>query len=93
MIENELKSIQLRFKEMEQQLSRYRELESIRPIEDLSDLIRKERKSQNLTLKALAELSGVSYATLVKIESGDVGIKLKTLLQVVKTLGIKIWIG
>lgn len=45
---------------MERQLSRYRELESIQPIEKTADVIRKERKNQNLTLKDLAELSAVS---------------------------------
>lgn len=93
MIEKELKTIQLKFTEMEHQLSRYRAIESICPIDETADIIRKERKKQNLTLKGLSELSDISYATLIKIESGDDGIKLKTIKQVAKTLGLKLWIG
>ncbi|MBI9102623.1 MAG: helix-turn-helix transcriptional regulator [Spirochaetales bacterium] len=69
-----------------------KEFETIRPLDELAELIRKERKEQKLTLKGLEELSGVSYSTLAKLESGDDGINLKTLKQVVKTLGLKLWI-
>ncbi|OQY35510.1 MAG: hypothetical protein B6241_01000 [Spirochaetaceae bacterium 4572_59] len=93
MVENELKSIQSKFYEMEQQLLRYRDLQSISIIDDLPEILRKERKKQHLTLKGLAELSVVSYSTLVKLESGDDRVNLRTLKQVAKTLGIKLWVG
>lgn len=92
-ITKELNSIQIQFLNLEQQLKTYRELESISPLDELSDVIRRERKKQKLTLRSLSELSGVSYSTLVKMESGDDGINLKTLKQVVQTLGIKLWVG
>ena len=93
MINKELKSIQNKFQELEQQLTRYRQLEKITPLDELAEVIRKERRNQKLTLKELEELSGVSYSTLAKLESGDDRINLKTLKQVTKTLGIKLWIG
>ena len=93
MIENELKTIQIRFMEMEQKLRQYRSMENIRPMEELPDTFRKERKKQKLTLKDLSELSGISYSTLVKLESGDDGVKLNTLKTVAKTLGVRLWIG
>ena len=92
-ITKELNSIQIQFLNLEQQLKTYRELESISPLDELSDVIRRERKKQKLTLRSLSELSGVSYSTLVKMESGDDGINLKTLKQVVQTLGINLWVG
>ena len=93
MIENELKTIQIRFKEMEEQLLHYRSLESIRPIGELADVLRTERKKQKLTLKDLSELSGISYSTLVKLESGDDAVNLKTLKQAARTLGVRLWVG
>lgn len=92
-ITKELNSIQIQFLNLEQQLKTYRELESISPLDELSVVIRRERKKQKLTLRSLSELSGVSYSTLVKMESGDDGINLKTLKQLVQTLGIKLWVG
>lgn len=93
MIDNELKSIQFRFEEMERQLNKYREMESLSPLENLSEKVRKERKKQSLTLHQLAELSAVSYSSLVKLESGDDSVNLKTLRKITESLGMKIWIG
>lgn len=92
MIEKELNSIKIKFYEMEQALNRYNSLENIKPIEDLAEVIKKERKKQKLTLKSLSELSGISYASLVKIESGDINFNFKILMQLLGTLGIKLWI-
>jgi len=92
-IDKDLQAIQFKFLALEEQLHRYREMENICPLDELADYIRKERKNQKLTLRELSELSKISYSTLVKIESGDDGIKLKTLKQLTKTLGIKLWIG
>ncbi len=92
MIEKELNDIKVKFYEMEQKLNKYNSLEYIRPIEDLAEVIKKERKKQNLTLKSLSELSGISYASLVKIESGDINLNFKLLMQLLETLGMKLWI-
>ena len=93
MIENELSKIGKMFNDMEQELSKFRLLEHIRPITDLSEVIRQERKKQKLTLKSLSELSGVSYSSLAKIESGDTNFNYKTLTLIIDALGLKLWIG
>lgn len=92
MIDQELNSIKIKFQEMEQELLKYKSLERIKPITELADVIRKERKNQNLTLQGLSDLSGISYASLVKIESGDININYKILSQLLETLGLKLWI-
>lgn len=92
MIDQELNKIKIKFYEMEQELNKYKSLENIKPIIDLADIVRKERKKQNLTLQSLSELSGISYSSLVKIESGDININFKILTQLLDTLGLKLWI-
>jgi ribosome-binding protein aMBF1 (putative translation factor) len=92
MIEKELNSIKVKFHEMEHKLNKYNSLENIKPIEKLAEVIKKERKKQSLTLRTLSELSGISYASLVKIESGDIHFNFKILMQLLETLGIKLWI-
>ncbi len=92
MIDHELNKIKIMFYEMEQELNKYKSLENIKPIKDLSDVIRKERKKQNLTLQNLSELSGISYSSLIKIESGDSNFNFKILSQLLDTLGLKLWI-
>jgi len=93
MIDKELNTIQIRFREMEEQLKLYKRLEQIRSIDELSETVRNERRKQHLTLRELAELSGISYGTLVKLEGGEDSISLKNLKQVLKTLGIELWTG
>jgi len=92
MIEKELNNIKVKFYEMEQNLNRYHSLENIKPIKNLAEIIRKERKKQNLTLRSLSELSGISYTSLVKIESGSISFNFKILTQLLDTLGLKLWI-
>ena len=62
-------------------------------IEDVGERIRSERKKQNLTMNELCELSEVAYATLSKIEKGDVGISLTSLQSILYALGLKLWVG
>lgn len=93
MLEKELIYIQSVVDNMEHQLAKYHLLEDIKPIDSLNEVLRKERKKQKLTLKQLSELSGVSYSSLVKLESGDYSVNFEKLRQVTDTLGIKIWIG
>lgn len=92
MIEHELNIIKTMFYEMELELNKYKTLENIKPIKELADVIRKERKNQNLTIVSLSELSGISYASLSKIESGDTSFNFKILMQLLDTLGLKLWI-
>lgn len=63
------------------------------PIEEAGQRIRAERKKQQLTLNDLCELSGVAYATLNKIEQGHPSVRLDSLMNVARALGMKLWIG
>lgn len=92
MIDQELNKIKIMFYEMEQELLKYKSLEKIKPINELADIIRKERKNQKLTLQGLSELSGISYSSLSKIESGDKNFNFKILTQLLDTLGLNLWI-
>ena len=51
-------------------------------------LLRALREQQGLSLRKLADLSGVHYMNLFKIENGDVDPQLSTLLKLCKALGI-----
>lgn len=93
MIQEYLNMIQKEFSELEQKLKHQKELENVVSIDSIADRVRQERKRQELTLQGLSELSGVSYSTLAKLESGDDGISLRLLKTVVSTLGMKLWIG
>jgi len=46
------------------------------------------RKLRGLTQAQLADRSGVSRATVARLESGDGGIALESLLRVLRALGI-----
>ena len=62
-------------------------------IEQMGVLIRDQRKKQRLTLQELSDLSDVAYSTLSKIENGDTAIQLRSLNNVLDSLGLKLWIG
>lgn len=62
-------------------------------IEQMGVLIRHQRKNQRLTLQELSDLSDVAYSTLSKIENGDTAIQLRSLNNVLDSLGLKLWIG
>lgn len=66
---------------------------SFSPIEDAGQRIRAERKQQDLTLNELCELSGIAYATLNKIEQGHASVRLDSLGNVARALGMALWIG
>ena len=66
---------------------------TLRPVDQVGERIRDERKNQGQTLQELSELSGVAYATLSKIENGDTAVNLSSLSKVLNTLGLKLWIG
>lgn len=79
--------------EARRQASLAEKVNRLRPVEQVGELIRNERKQQGQTLQELSELSGVAYATLSKIENGDTAVHLGSLSKVLNTLGLKLWIG
>ena len=80
---------------MEKRLSLAQVAANLEPIEQLNQIVLSHRKSQNLSQTALADLSGIGYSVVNKIESsrGHPSIKMETLLQVTSALGLKVWVG
>jgi len=58
--------------------------------QDIGEIIKKRRKSLNITQPTLAALAGVGLNTLVAIERGNGNPKMHTILAILDTLGLKI---
>lgn len=56
----------------------------------LGEVLREERKSQGLTQKDLSDRTNLRTATISKIESGDAGVKLETIMRVMAALNLEI---
>ena len=52
--------------------------------------LKQHRERKGLTVRRLAEVSGIHYVTLVRLENGQMDPKLSTLLKLTKALGISI---
>ena len=63
------------------------------PIQDMGSLVKSTRKDQNLTQAELADLAGISPATLKRIESGNKDVTFSNIASVFDALGIDLWIG
>ncbi len=62
------------------------------PVADMGKVIRATRKQQGQTLQELADLSGVGYATLSRIENGRTDVQLATVSKILNALGLRLWI-
>lgn len=82
-----------RFAKLQKKASMADNVVTFYPVEEAGQRIRVERKKQGLTLKELSELSGIAYATLNKIEQGNSGVQLESLVNVAQALGMRLWIG
>jgi len=58
--------------------------------EKIGAIIKERRKSLNITQQILASLAGVGLNTLVAIERGNGNAKIKTILALLDTLGLKL---
>jgi len=58
--------------------------------QQIGEIIKDRRKSLIITQPTLAALAGVGLNTLVAIERGNGNAKIKTILTVLDTLGLKI---
>ena len=56
----------------------------------IGEIIKERRKSLNITQPVLASLADVGLNTLVAIERGNGNAKLKTIMAILDTLGLKI---
>ncbi len=64
--------------------------EPIRSVTQIGELIRKERKRQDLVQRDLADLCGVSWHFLSNLENGKPTVELEKTMLVLRTLGIDI---
>ncbi len=92
-IENELETIRNRYDALARRVAQGQQLADAVPVEQLGKAVRAARKNQGLTMQALSDLSGISYATLNKIETGSASVRLDLVMNVLATLGMGLWIG
>ncbi|HDQ04457.1 MAG TPA: transcriptional regulator [Deltaproteobacteria bacterium] len=60
---------------------------------DIGRIIRKKRKEDGLSLAEAAALCNVGYRFLSDLENGKATVHLNKVLQVLKGLGIDLWLG
>ena len=92
-IDKQLEDIRMQFHTINAKLNQVDKLKDAVEVNLMGEMIRSARKKQKLTRQALCELSGVSYTTLNKIETGSVSVRMDIVLNVAKTLGLGLWIG
>ena len=92
-IDKQLEDIRIQFHTINAKLNQVDKLKDAVEVNLMGEMIRSARKKQKLTRQALCELSGVSYTTLNKIETGSVSVRMDIVLNVAKTLGLGLWIG
>lgn len=56
----------------------------------LGDFVREIRKTQNLTQKQLAALSGTSFNFISQLERGKSSVRYSHVMQILDVLGIKV---
>ena len=61
-----------------------------RNAKQLGAIIRRERKSRDLTQKQLGETIGLRQATISKLERGEPGTQLRTLFDALTALGLEL---
>jgi len=72
-------------------LTRTQDLVSYAPISNLSLIVKKKRRQQNLTQEMLGNLSGTSLNVVKRIESNK-SITSSNLTAVLNALGMTLWI-
>ena len=92
-IDEHLEIIRDKYNTLVSRLHQSEKLKDAVSIDKIGDMVRQARKTQGLSRQALCELSGVSYSTLNKIETGTTSVRLDIVINVVNTLGLNLWIG
>lgn len=92
-IDDHLQNIREHYHELSARLHQAEKLKDTIRIEKIGEVVRATRKTQGLTRQALCELSGVSYSTMNKIETGSCQVRLDIVMKIVNTLGMNLWIG
>ncbi len=92
-IDKNLATIREQYNKLAARLHQAEQLKNAVSIDSIGSVIQENRKLQGLTRKALCDLSGISYSTLNKIETGSVSVRLDIIIIVTRTLGLNLWVG
>lgn len=92
-VDRHLAAIREQFVALERQGSLAEASRDFTPLSEAGGRIREERRRQNLTLQDVAELAGLGYTTVHKIEKGAPGVRMENLMRMTEALGLKLWIG
>ena len=65
-------------------------MQQVKTNSELGELIRKERKNQQLTQEQLAALAGVGVRFVLELEHGKESCRIGLAIQVLQTLGLSI---
>ncbi|MEO9485243.1 MAG: helix-turn-helix transcriptional regulator [Ekhidna sp.] len=55
---------------------------------DFGNRFRKIRRTQDITLEDLSNMSGIAYSTIVKIEKGDINTGIANLIKLAEKLKV-----
>ncbi len=64
--------------------------QTARTPDQLGAIIRRERKKRGLTQASLGEQIGLRQATISKLEAGEPGTQIRTVLDAIAALGLEI---
>ena len=62
----------------------------IKTTKDISEIVKNKRKTQNLTLVELAQLTNVGVRFLSDLENGKPTCEIEKVLKILNNLGVKI---
>ncbi len=88
-----LRQLSVKVAELESTVSLSNQATQFVPAGDVGRAIVKARQRQDMNQQMLAELSGVGIVTISKVENGHPSVKLETLLTIMNSLGLKLWVG
>lgn len=92
-VKEQLTVLQMVFDDQEETIAKLRKQQDLAEFEKFGEVIRAARKAQGLSQTQLSEFSGVGFSTINKIEQGNPNVNLGKLLDAIKVLGVKLWIG
>ncbi len=59
-------------------------------IQAFGQLVREARQAQGLTMEGLADLAGIDYRQIARVEHGKANTSISTAYQIAKALGVPI---
>ena len=88
-----LDDLHKQYLELNEKVQQVEKLQDAREIDQVSEVIKAERTKQGLSQHELAELAGVSYSTISRIEAGHPNARLENIVETARALGLSLWIA